>query len=1243
MKYLFTIIAMLCYFGTVASQNFKNLRPQDYPIGEELPIYTEQINLGYGVQGKDVDVVIEYPEFQKLSSVEKKLIEKYQHNIPEKITPIIQHGMEKKCGVIEVGILPFIKKYGVLMRITSVRVSTHLKTQKLFAQTSSIQTSQRYNDNSVLSTGKWVKIKVEKEGVYQLTPSLIKQWGFSDINKIKIYGYGGRILPQLIDFNETNAPIDDLVEVAQYKENDRILFFAEGCVRFKWQTDKKEWIHENNHYANGSYYFVTEGESPKILQLKESDATGTEISIINHHALYDSDAYAWFEGGRQFHDTYNFAKGNSKTYSIQTPSAAEGVAKINFTFSASSVAGATTVETTCKDKTVRSSIRACLANESAVEIKKSFNVNDISDVTDVKFVTTSQRNARLNHILITYPRVLSANDEPFSFTPNPSIAEKAILKVANATAQTQLWSIDSYNNIYQIATQLDGTNLSAQIDNTQERFVIVNPTKTFPAPSFVEEVANQNLHADADLDMIIIVPASGIFDEQAERLATAHSTHNSLSVKVVRQNWIFNEFSSGTPDATAIRRYLKMLYDRATNEESLPKYVLFFGDCYYDNRMILEQNQNKSPKNYLLSYEDNDNYQNSVVTSIGDLLSYPTDDYFGLLDDGEGTSAKTEKVDIAIGRFVCHTEQHAQILVDKTISYLENKNVGNWKNKIVAIGDAKDKNTHMVDAERVVTNIQNITQNSFNIKRIYPDLYTRQVTGVGYRFPKAKEILTEDIKRGALIFNYSGHGSPAQISHAFIFEADDWQTTQSKALPLWILASCEILPYDQDKSDFARQALFHSNGGGVAFMCASRAVYASENSYLNTAYTEFLLTPNDDGSYNTIGEALRLAKNQLITLGKDRSINKLKYILAGDPALSLQFPKQSIRLDSINGKSITSESMIQLKAGSIATFSGSTESDFDGVITATLYDIIEKHVCKNNDGSAEEPFTYQERTKIIYEGSDSVRGGKFSFKVPIPMDINYSNDCGRLSLYAVSNDHKIEARGFNESFYMNGTTTEMNQNDSIGPNTFIYLDYPEFPNGGMTNSSPMFVALLNDSSGINATGISLGHDIELCIDNDINNVLVLNDYFNYDFGSYQQGRIEYQLKDLQPGMHTLNFRVWDLNNNPSNQTLNFVVGTERLTNRPFYATMNPATTTTTFVANLSDQHVGGTATFEVYSLLGQKLWNNSQTITSNTITKAWNLTTSSGIPLEKGVYLYRMIIESSVGVEEYDAERIIIL
>ena len=760
--------------------------------------------------------------------------------------------------------------------------------------------------------------------------------------------------------------------------------------------------------------------------------------------------------------------------------------------------------------------------------------------------------------------------------------------------------------------------------------------------------------------MIILIPENRKLYEEAERLADAHRKMQGLRVKIVDAGQIFNEFSSGTPDATAYRRYMKMLYDRAATEADMPRYLLLFGNCLWDNRMLASENQHLSAKDHLLSFEVTDGFinPNNTTFPLGEQNSYVTDDYFGWLDDNEGNNYTRNKVDLGIGRFPCSNLETAKILVDKSIQYLSNKKTGAWKNTIYMLADNGNGNLHMNDAETVIKQIEKSTENRTIIKRVYSDAYTRVSTGTGQTFPTATKILQDAMYQGALIFNYTGHGNPDQLSHSKILSTSDFETTSLGNLPLWIMASCEISPYDSRRNDMGRAALANPNGGAIAVMCASRAVYSNYNRILNSAYNKYLFAYDQRGKRNTLGDAMRLTKVDLVTPNdyegiKDGSINKLKYLLLGNPAIPLSSPVGHVELDSINGIAINTTEKIQLKAGSLARFSGHVTdglqtklTNFNGSLTATMMDRLETIVCKNNDNTADEPMTYKEHTKKIFEGSDSVRNGKFSISFRIPKDISYTEDLGRITFYAVNTENNLECHGFNEQFYLNGTDTSFAP-DSLAPKTYLYLDHPEFPNGGITSPDPVFFAKITDDAGINATGIGIGHDMELVIDQDFTSPILLNDHFKYNFGSYREGLVTYPINGLSYGKHTLTFRVWDVNGNSTTSSLDFHVQDGINTSFDIHATENPARTSTSFVVTFpSEDEAAATAFIEVYNLAGQKVWQSERLTLSPKSgygIARWNLGSNGGARVPAGIYLYSVNVSHSGGNQTRKAKKLIIL
>jgi hypothetical protein len=761
---------------------------------------------------------------------------------------------------------------------------------------------------------------------------------------------------------------------------------------------------------------------------------------------------------------------------------------------------------------------------------------------------------------------------------------------------------------------------------------------SFPIPEYVSNISNQNHHADKQADMVIIIPTSGKLLEQAERLKKFHETHDSLSVNIVKADELYNEFSSGTPDANAYRKYLKMLYDRASTTAGAPKYLLLFGDGVWDNRMLTADTKTYDKDDYLLCYESENSF-NSITC-------YVDDGFYALLDDGEGGDPQRKDTpDISVGRFPVTSAAEAKIMVDKTINYVTNENAGAWQNTMMFMGDDGNQNLHMDDANNAADMMAEKYPN-YLIKKVIWDAYKRETSTTGNTYPDVTKIIKQQQATGALIMDYAGHGSEIKISHESVLGLNDFATFNNKALPLWITASCDIMPFDGTTATIGEAAVLNENGGAVAFFGTTRTVYAQYNKVLNMAYLNYVLDYTG-GKANTIGDAQRLAKTEMITTGKDLTTNKLQYSLLGDPAISLIKPSQNIVIDSINGVSTLSSTLPIFKGGSIARISGHVENatSLTGIITATVRDSRELITCRLNDPTeADSAFQYYDRTKVLYNGSDSVRAGKFAFSFAVPKDINYSDGTGLINLYAVNSDRSITANGHSDHFKVGGS--DVAANDSIGPAIYCYLNSPSFENGGNVNTTPYFVAQIKDENGINVTGSGIGHNLELIIDGKATMTYNLNDNFSYDFGTYKSGTTYYNIPELTEGRHKLQFRSWDILNNSSTAQLDFNV-VNKLEPNLFGVSLsnNPATTTTTFIVNHDRTGSDMDVQIEVFDMSGRILWKHSETAipTSSVYTVTWDLCTDGGNRLHTGVYLYRVKISSEGSSKVSKSHKLIVI
>ena len=684
-----------------------------------------------------------------------------------------------------------------------------------------------------------------------------------------------------------------------------------------------------------------------------------------------------------------------------------------------------------------------------------------------------------------------------------------------------------------------------------------------------------------------------------------------------------------------------MLQDRAATEADMPKYLLLFGDCVWDNRMLTADCKRFDPDDYLLVYESENSFSETVC--------YAGDSWMGILAEGAGSDARRELQDVGVGRFPVTTVAEAKIMVDKTINYSKNQNGGAWQNTIMFMGDDGNDNIHMKDVDSVANSVGRDYPN-FLIKKVMWDAYTRESSATGNTYPEVSKIIRQQQANGALVMDYGGHGSATLISHESVLGLSDFSESRTSNLPLWVTAACDIMPFDGVTETIGEAAVLNEKGGAVAFYGTARTVFTSANKYINHAFMKRVLSLQD-GKPIALGEAHRLAQNDVM-LGtnryptptredpnktspeQDNTENHLQYSLLGDPALSLNLPTAQVVVDEIDGVAVGSGTMPTVKAGSVIKMKGHVAGveGFNGVVTATVRDTQEEITCKLNNTSgdgAEVAFKYLDRTKTLYHGSDSIRNSSFELTFAVPKDINYADGQGMINLYALNTDKTIRANGSCDQFIVGGSAEA--KNDSVGPSIYCYLNSPSFVDGGNVNSTPYFVAEIKDKDGINAAGSGIGHDLQLVIDGDMAKTYTLNNNFSYDFGTYTSGSTFYSIPELEEGPHRLQFRAWDIQNNSSTAVLHFnVVKGLRPQLFNIGVTNNPARTSTTFIISHDRMESNMDVVIELFDAAGRQMWRHAESGVSATgnYTVDWDLSVDGGRSLQTGVYLYRVKVSS---------------
>lgn len=1108
----------------------------------------------------------------------------------------------------------------------------------------------RYASKSLLSEGKWVKIRVDKTGIYKLSYADLKNMGFSDPSKVSVHGYGGWPLDE--DFSKEY--IDDVPSTPVWRGNDYLLFYGKGPVKWEYDSSSQTFVHTNNPYSLYGYYFVTDAtptnEMDKVAQT--SGATN-RITTYDDYLVHEQELVSLAKSGRELYGE-DFSGATPRTLSTfsSIPGITHEDAKVTMSFvskvtSGTGVASLSINQSNILDVSIPANreeyVKAVEGVSTAVWQGEKGEKNSVV----VSYNSAFHNNVRLNYVRLNLKRALQPYGAYTFFRSVSSIGNVSRFVVQGANANTLVFDVTDAQRVKLMETELNGSELTFSIPaGTLREFVLVRTDQSFVSPVVVGEVENQNLHALEPKDMIII--AAKAFKTQAERLAEEHRTKDGLTVEVVDPQTIYNEFSSGGPDATAYRRFMKMFYDRSASSGNAPKYLLLFGDGVYDNRGICSEVKGISQDNMLLTYQSKESLS-EYSSKYG--YSYVTDDYYGLLDDVSETALiGRDSMCIGVGRFPVRTVTEATQMVDKVIGYMRNTDMGSWKNQITFVADdGNNADTFTINHAKQADELAQFIEEehgAFLTNKVYFDAFKRDNSGT---YPDVHKRIAELLKKGQLLINYTGHGNTIAWSDEYVWtQTDILQSTYTK-LPIWVTATCDFTRFDDVNTSAGESVFLNATSGGVALFTTTRVVESSANSALNKELYRNLFEKEDDGRARTLGEAMMETKRKL------SGINKLNFILIGDPALRISYPEYKARVTTVNGKAVSDEPFT-FKAlekitveGEILDTQGDFANNFTGILNATVLDSKASLTTLGNNIVKGDTikFSYTDYPNTIYIGQDSVRQGKFSFTFMVPKDISYSNKQGKLNLYASDEVNGLEAQG---SFlnYIVGGTADNAETDTIGPEIRqIYLNDSSFVAGDQVNTTPYFVARLWDKSGVNITGSSVGHDIMLTIDSMPSMSYNLNNYYALLPDKEGEGLVQFSIPELEPGMHTAEFKVWDILNNSMTYTFSFEV-TEGL--KPnlieMYATPNPARDQVEFFLHHNRPESNLKVTVMVYDMTGKFLWSTEKSGSSE-LFKAyivtWNLTDNGGRRLRPGVYLYRAAIRTNNSKEATKANKLIIL
>ncbi|MEJ8804434.1 type IX secretion system sortase PorU [Pontibacter sp. H249] len=1184
--------------------------------------------------------------YQPFSPEDQKLFGKYTFSAAAEVHVV--NSTENKSSVAVVTILP-IRRNPQTNQLEKLTSFSYKYNQASARVTNARTGTTNFASNSVLNSGTWYKLAVTASGVHKIDRSLLQSLGVNmqgiDPKTIQLYGNSGGMLPQP---NNVSRP-DDLVENhitvtgeadGRFDDSDFILFYARGPHTWQYDAAEQQFKHSFNVYSDTAFYFLRVGSAQgKRISSRAQAAGATQtITSYNEYHFHERDLKNMVFSGREWYGEEFNSFVSSHTISLPVSDIVAGSEVKLTAFLMANAPTETSFSIKVNGQTIGSQSIPSRGTYSyhpqGTNSLKTYTLNQqtlgspTALETNLAFNTggSSTSLGYLNYLQLNYQRQLRFKGDQTSFRSVASMAAPvSTFRIAGAPAGAMVWDITN-----PVAPELQQADAGSELSfntatSTLREFVVLHPANITVKPIAAGKVNNQNLHAqnlDGNLDLVIITNPR--FLQEANKLAEHRRKHNGMQVLVATTTQVFNEFSSGAQDVTAIRDFMRMLHKRSNKSGHNHMYLLLFGDASYDYKNRLSNNTNFVP-----IYESRQ--------SLHPISSYSSEDYFGFLDDDEGewieSTLGDHLLDIGIGRLPVKTVTEAAVVVDKIINYDSPTHFGKWRNRVTLLADDGDYNEHQNDAEFLANFLQSNAAN-YNSNKIYLDLYRQVYESNGQSVPDAVAALDKAIEQGSVITNYTGHGNEVSLASEQVVtipRIKSW--TNRDRLTFLLTATCEFGRYDNPSGvSGAEIALLHPDGGAVGMITTTRPVYSNGNRVLNRNFFKSFFTPAV-GTNTRLGDLVLSTKNNSITdnVSGSKGVNNRNFSLLADPSQQLASAALSTEITHINNQPVATDTLsalgkINLK-GHIKDASGNTFSAFNGEVQVTVYEKPTTLRTFGDEGAP--PVSVNVRESVIYDGKATISNGLFDLSFVVPKDIAYNYGKGKISLYATNQVQ--DAMGANQSVIIGGSAKNITA-DNTPPTLQLFMNDESFVFGGTTDKDAALLAKIFDENGINTAGLGIGHEITAIIDDNINNLLVLNDFYTSDPDSYQSGRVKFHLKDLEPGPHSVRLKAWDTHNNAAEEYIEFVVSNdskialEHVLNHP-----NPFSTKTTF--HFDHNRVGENleVQIQIYTISGKlvkTLETTSYASPSHLAEISWDGRDEYNDVLAKGVYIYKVNVRS---------------
>jgi len=978
----------------------------------------------------------------------------------------------------------------------------------------------------LLSNGDWIKLTVDKEGVYKIDAADLASLGFTIpkdlVNTIKVFGNGGTELSEKVSDAVNNKMNEQAIIVNTNTNGDleSIIFYGAPAMGFKY--DGTKFVSWYNHYSDKNYYLLTwGGDDGKRVEAVNASGTVENNPITYTEKLFYKEELAcalvggsgrvWFGGSlfpRAFSNVlhnldrtkeifyrFNFAhrSGGNGTFSIS-----ESGKKILDVY----------IPLTADTKYLDARSRT-----GEISVPASTIPADDRSLLNITYQNSQIAGSTpfFNWYEIHYSRKFIPVDNKIDFWSDPGMEGITQFSVNNFSGQPLGFDVTEPGNPKYIENKAVTGGMFVfkyDLDGEPKHFFI---SASYDKPELsVTSFANLR-ESDSNAELILITHPSLMGSAKAYK-----SYRADRKIEIVNIQDVFNEFNAGLPDPTALRDFIAYVM---INRTIKPKYILLWGDGHYDYKNI----QTKVPS-YIITYQSIENEDDYRAT-----VSYTSDDYFARVIGDD------RYCDVSISRMPIDSDKEGEWMVEKIKIYENLSSLDDWTTHLMMIADDSptsngngDGATHTRQSETLSNKI--VPEYMINKKIYLPEFPSENIPN-GRRKPRVtEEIVSYTNTYGALTMNWVGHGNPRVWSHEEIFDRDKTiaQFKNLNRLFFNTAATCDFARWDMPETQSGAEALFLAkNGGSIGEFSSTRVVYSYDNAQINqTFYTEMFRRDAHTKRYQTLGEIMHAVKQIRA------NSNDVKYNLLADPMVRLLIPYYIVRVEKINSESVLNPedtahiqamSKIDIVASVINPVDSTVVTDFNGYSNIMMLDADYGIIIEDIDGTKHSKLNYG---GVLNRGSFPVENGKIKASFYIPEDISFINGPGRLYIYAVSDD-KRRANGINRQFVISGVDSV--EFEAQKPVINIYLDSTSFEPGDIVSSKPMLIVYVHDEYGINTSGSGIGHRLEAWIDDNPYSIDLTNDtYISPDDPKTLIARK--LLSHLSPGEHTVRVRAWNVFN-----------------------------------------------------------------------------------------------------------------